>query len=215
MNNPERTLGRALGLGTSVVTALCLALNLVFIYAEPLESMKRVVAIGALAASNLFGSQTAELFGKKACCVSDAETMVDGKIDQPCMQVDTLPEIGDVRLFRGAGRDGIHTVSPVLLNGIEVRCVSYGYQRIWPGWAKSALVLKCERHDLSDVGSDGLCSAASIRLEFTYGWRIRAALVEDHITKSVVGSARQDGRGARSPTTMPRRAALVSGMPAK
>jgi APA family basic amino acid/polyamine antiporter len=62
IKNPERTLGRALALGTAVVTILYLALNTVFLYATPLESMKGVVAIGALAASHLFGSPVAGLF---------------------------------------------------------------------------------------------------------------------------------------------------------
>jgi basic amino acid/polyamine antiporter, APA family len=68
IEKPERTLGRALALGTAVVTVLYLALNTVFIYATPLESMKRVVAIGALAASRLFGSQAAGLFSALMAC---------------------------------------------------------------------------------------------------------------------------------------------------
>jgi len=62
LKKPERTLPIALALGTVLVTALYVGLNLVFIYAAPLESMKGVVAIGALAASKLFGSGVAGAF---------------------------------------------------------------------------------------------------------------------------------------------------------
>ena len=59
---PARTLPRALAWGTALVALLYLGLNVVFIYAVPLESMKGVVAIGALAASHLFGPDVASLF---------------------------------------------------------------------------------------------------------------------------------------------------------
>jgi len=62
LKRPERTLPIALTLGTLMVAALYVALNLVFIYAAPLESMKGVVAIGALAAGSLFGPETAGVF---------------------------------------------------------------------------------------------------------------------------------------------------------
>ena len=39
-SQPTRTLPRALAIGTTLVTALYLALNVVFIYATPLEDMK-------------------------------------------------------------------------------------------------------------------------------------------------------------------------------
>ena len=62
LKQPARTLPLALATGTALVTALYLGLNLIFIYSTPLESMKGVVAIGSLAASNLFGSQVAGIF---------------------------------------------------------------------------------------------------------------------------------------------------------
>jgi basic amino acid/polyamine antiporter, APA family len=62
LKQPERTLPLALATGTALVTALFLGLNLIFIYSTPLESMKGVVAIGALSASNLFGPQIAGIF---------------------------------------------------------------------------------------------------------------------------------------------------------
>jgi APA family basic amino acid/polyamine antiporter len=62
LKQPERTLPLALATGTALVTALFLGLNLIFIYATPLESMKGVVAVGSLAASNLFGPHIAGIF---------------------------------------------------------------------------------------------------------------------------------------------------------
>ncbi|MBI4906415.1 MAG: amino acid permease [Acidobacteria bacterium] len=63
LKRPERTLPLALTVGTLLVGALYLILNVVFIYALPLEKMKGELAIGALAAKNLFGPNIAGAFG--------------------------------------------------------------------------------------------------------------------------------------------------------
>src|SRR5207244_6854218 len=55
VRQPERTLPAAIAAGTLIVAALYFALNMVFIYATPLEQMKGVLAIGDLSADNLFG----------------------------------------------------------------------------------------------------------------------------------------------------------------
>jgi APA family basic amino acid/polyamine antiporter len=62
LRNPARTLPAALGIGTCLVAILYLALNLIFIYAAPLEDLKGQVAVGAIAASRLFGPEVASLF---------------------------------------------------------------------------------------------------------------------------------------------------------
>ena len=62
IRNPSRNLPLALTLGTVLVAALFILLNIVFIYAAPLEEMKGVVAIGSLAALRLFGSGIAGAF---------------------------------------------------------------------------------------------------------------------------------------------------------
>jgi APA family basic amino acid/polyamine antiporter len=62
LKQPSRTLPLALTVGTILVAALYVALNYVFIYAAPLEDMKGEVAVGALAASRLFGPQVAGIF---------------------------------------------------------------------------------------------------------------------------------------------------------
>ncbi len=62
LKKPERTLPIALTFGTALVALFYLALNVVFIYAVPLEQMKGVVAIGSLTATHLFGPETAGIF---------------------------------------------------------------------------------------------------------------------------------------------------------
>jgi len=62
VRQPARTLPLSLACGTALVAALFLGLNVLFIYAVPLESMKGVLAVGALAASALFGPAVAGLF---------------------------------------------------------------------------------------------------------------------------------------------------------
>lgn len=62
IREPEKNLPRALALGTAIVAVLYLGLNITFIYATPLESMKGVLRIGSLSASNLFGARIAGVF---------------------------------------------------------------------------------------------------------------------------------------------------------
>jgi len=62
IRQPERTLPRALALGTALVALLYLGLNVAFIYATPLESMKGVLQVGDQAASRLFGAGVAGTF---------------------------------------------------------------------------------------------------------------------------------------------------------
>jgi APA family basic amino acid/polyamine antiporter len=62
VRRPERTLPLAIATGTAVVTALYLGLNVIYIYATPLEQMKGVMAVGSQAASNLFGPGIAGAF---------------------------------------------------------------------------------------------------------------------------------------------------------
>jgi basic amino acid/polyamine antiporter, APA family len=78
IEKPQRTLPRALALGTGVVALLYFALNVTFLYAAPLVSMKGVIAIGALAASRLFGPQLAHMFNALMACalVSTVNAMI-------------------------------------------------------------------------------------------------------------------------------------------
>ncbi len=62
MKAPERTLPLAMVLGTGLVALFYLALNTAFIYALPVDSLRGVVAVGAVTASALFGSRAGDLF---------------------------------------------------------------------------------------------------------------------------------------------------------
>jgi basic amino acid/polyamine antiporter, APA family len=62
LKHPSRTLPLSLAYGTVLVAALFIGLNVLFIYAVPLESMKGVVAVGARAAQHLFGPAVAGIF---------------------------------------------------------------------------------------------------------------------------------------------------------
>jgi APA family basic amino acid/polyamine antiporter len=62
VHRPERTLPAALAVGTALVAVLYLGLNVVYIYSTPLEHLKNVEKVGALAASNLFGPGVAGAF---------------------------------------------------------------------------------------------------------------------------------------------------------
>ena len=62
MRSPERTLPQVLVLGTALVAVFYLALNVAFIYALPLESLKGVLAVGGAAATELFGDRAGTLF---------------------------------------------------------------------------------------------------------------------------------------------------------
>jgi len=74
LKNPARTLPYSLALGTLLVAALYLGLNVLFVFAVPLETMKSTVAVGALAATHLFGSAIAGVFAA-AMAVSLLATM--------------------------------------------------------------------------------------------------------------------------------------------
>src|SRR5260221_2940799 len=62
LKQPERTLPAALAIGTGLVTALYVGLNMIYIYSTPVQALKGVEAVGALSAQNLFGPQVSALF---------------------------------------------------------------------------------------------------------------------------------------------------------
>jgi len=62
LRQPEKTLPRALTLGTIFVAVLYALLNILYIYATPLEQMKGVVRIGSQSSERLFGADIASLF---------------------------------------------------------------------------------------------------------------------------------------------------------
>lgn len=62
LKQPARTLPLSLAAGTGLVATLFIALNILFVYAMPLEKMKGQVAIGSIAASYLFSPEVTGLF---------------------------------------------------------------------------------------------------------------------------------------------------------
>jgi len=84
VRRPERTLPAVLAAGSLIVTALYLGLNMIFIYATPLDRMKDVIAIGSLSASNLFGPRVAGVFSAlmALCIVStvNAEVIIGPRV---------------------------------------------------------------------------------------------------------------------------------------
>ncbi len=62
IQEPEKTLPRAMIAGAIFVTFFYFALNCLFIYANPLEEMKGVIAVGAQAADSLFGDVGGRFF---------------------------------------------------------------------------------------------------------------------------------------------------------
>ena len=62
IRSPERALPIALGVGTLLVATIYGAMNVLYVYANSLDEMKGVVAVGALAAKSLFGDRVGGLF---------------------------------------------------------------------------------------------------------------------------------------------------------
>ncbi len=62
IQDPERTLPKAMMTGTIFVTLFYVALNCLYLYANPLEQMKGVIAVGAQAAEALFGARGGGFF---------------------------------------------------------------------------------------------------------------------------------------------------------
>jgi basic amino acid/polyamine antiporter, APA family len=62
IRDPERTLPKALIMGTLLVACLYVALNILYVYSSPLGDLKGVVAVGAKASTALFGERVGGLF---------------------------------------------------------------------------------------------------------------------------------------------------------
>lgn len=62
IREPQRILPRALAVGAGLVLALYVALNVIFIYAVPLDELKGVISVGSLAATKLFGTRAGQVF---------------------------------------------------------------------------------------------------------------------------------------------------------
>jgi APA family basic amino acid/polyamine antiporter len=122
MKTPQRTLPAALVTGTLTVAAFYLLLNVAFIYALPLDAMKGVVAVGAAAASALFGAKGGGAFSAVMAvgllsCVS-AMVLVGPRVYYAMAQ--------DGCFFRGAARVHPRRQTPVqaiLYQSVATACM--------------------------------------------------------------------------------------------
>jgi amino acid transporter len=138
LRQPARTLPVALAIGTAIVTVLYVGLNFVFIYAAPLEDLKGKLAVGAFAASRLFGPEVAGVFSAlmalslmatvNACLLRDGEKRsVPGSRGECASQVAHAGrrDRGPGRLHHAAHHDavstarGVHRVHAEFLRGDE------------------------------------------------------------------------------------------------
>lgn len=62
VEDPKRAFPVALAAGTALVTALYLALNVLYVYGVPIEELQGVVAVGSHVAARLFGEGVSTLF---------------------------------------------------------------------------------------------------------------------------------------------------------
>jgi APA family basic amino acid/polyamine antiporter len=63
IKDPQRTIGRALVMGTVIVTLLYVALNASFLFAAPMDLMEGKIEIGSIVAESLFGPSGAWISG--------------------------------------------------------------------------------------------------------------------------------------------------------
>lgn len=134
IRDPQRTLPRALLLGTGLVMALYLLVNVVFLYAAPTEKLAGVFEVGHLAAISLFGSSAGSLLSSliAVALVSSVSAMVmAGPRVYSAMAADgALPGVLSIRSKRGVPivavlvQGGV-AVAFVLLNERIERIIQY------------------------------------------------------------------------------------------
>jgi APA family basic amino acid/polyamine antiporter len=165
IRGPERTLPRALVLGTVLVAALYLALNVAFLYALPLGSLKGVLRVGAVAATALFGGGVGGVFtGIMAACIlsSISAMVIVGPRVYYAMAVDGC-------FFRDAARINERWRTPArailyqaLAAGLMVVTASFGALAYYIG---GALIFFA-----------ALATAGDLRLRRRQGWKRLPAL---------------------------------------
>lgn len=63
IKDPDKNLPRSLFIGTAVVMVLYILLNMVFLYATPIEDLSGVLEVGYVAAASIFGEKGGTIFG--------------------------------------------------------------------------------------------------------------------------------------------------------
>src|SRR6516165_12549721 len=67
MQDPRRSLPRSLLLGTSIVIALYVALNALFLYATPLNELAGQIDVAVIAGKHMFGELGGRIVGALIC----------------------------------------------------------------------------------------------------------------------------------------------------
>lgn len=165
LRTPATTLPKALVTGTLLVTTLYLCLNLIYIYAVPLEDIKGVEAVGAVTAKVLFGKQIGNLFGVMmalALISTSSSMIIAGPRVYHAMAVDGC-------FFHGAKRIHPRWKTPVL---------SIFYQ----GMASILMILVSSIESLfyfvgfALIFFSGLAAAGVLKLRKRKGWKGTRAL---------------------------------------
>ena len=114
IKDPQRSLPLALLLGAGLVALLYVALNVAFIYALPLGTMKGVVAVGAASSDALFGSRVGTFF---------SAAMAGALLSS----ISAMSLVGP-RVYYAMGRDGYFPAGAAQVNarwGTPVKAILY------------------------------------------------------------------------------------------
>jgi APA family basic amino acid/polyamine antiporter len=165
IRQPERTLPRALILGTLLVAALYLAMNVAFLYALPLSLLKGVLSVGATTAMALFGTGVGGLFTAimAACILSSVSAMV---IVGPRVY---YAMAADGCFFRDAARVNVRWQTPS--RAILYQALAAGVMVVMASFAGLAYYIGSTL-----VFFAALATAGNIRLRRRAGWKRLPAL---------------------------------------
>jgi len=108
--NPQRSLPRALALGTGLVAGLYLLLNFTFLYAAPIDAMTGKLEIGYVVAEETFGGVGAKLMGLvlAALLISTVSAMI---LAGPRVMQVIGQDFPAFRALARTNRDGLPTVA--------------------------------------------------------------------------------------------------------
>lgn len=125
LENPQRTLPRALVLGTAIVMVLYLALNVIFLYASGPERMAGKLEVGDLAARDLFGDSAGNVVSItiSLALVSSVSAMV---MAGPRVYAAMASDRALPRFFATFSQRGVPVVAVVAQCVIAVICVWIG-----------------------------------------------------------------------------------------
>lgn len=162
---PERTIPASLVVGTLTVAAFYFLLNVAFVYALPLESMKGVVAVGAASAAALFGARGGNFFS--------------GLMSVGLLSCVSAMVIAGPRVYYAMARDGCFFRTAAR---IHPRWGTPAYAIVFQTLATALMILTGTFESLiyyigfALIFFAALAVAGSIRLRRRQGWKRLAAL---------------------------------------